>query len=296
MNKILVTGGSGFIGLYVVENLLARGLAVTVLDIKRLALTANHLDCKIGSIADEAVIDKLVSKCDGVIHLAGLLGTHETIAQAKLMSQVNILGGLNILDACKKYGKKAVIISTGNFWMLNCYAITKRTMAKYALMYNREFNTKIAVVRGCNAYGPRQKAKPIRKIMPNFIIPALKNEPIKIYGTGNQVADLIYVTDLAEILTRALFMKHNSYDSIFQAGMGSNISVTEIAKLVISLAGSKSKIIYFPKRQGEDLDAVVKADISTLKPLKITVEDMMLTEEGIEKTIEWYKKHLRFLT
>lgn len=291
MDRILVTGGSGFIGLYVAENLLARGLAVTILDIKEPMLVADRLNYEVNSITNEIIVDKLVNECDGVIHLGGILGTSETIARAKLMSQINILGGVNILDACKKYGKKAVIISTGNFWMLNCYAITKRAMAKFALMYNREFNTKIAVVRGCNAYGPRQKAKPVKKIMPNFVIPALRNEPLKIYGSGNQIADLIYVTDIAEILVRALLMKHDSYGAIFEAGMGKNISVIEIAKIVINLAGSKSKIAYFPKRQGEDFDAVVKADVSTLKPLKMVAEDMVSVEEGIRKTIEWYREN-----
>jgi len=292
MSKILVTGGSGFIGSYVVENLLVRGLDVVILDIKESPLADNHLECKVGSITDQSVVDKLVSECDGVIHLGGLLGTSETIAQAKLMSQVNIYGGLNILDACKKFGKQATIISTGNFWMLNCYAITKRTMAKFALMYNREFGTRIAVVRGMNAYGPRQKAQPVRKIMPNFVIPALRNQPLNIYGSGNQNADLIYATDMAEILVRALLMEHDSYDAIFEAGMGKYINVIEIAEFVIKLAESTSEILYHPKRQGEDFDAVIRADTSTLKPLEITEENMVQIEEGIRKTIDWYRENM----
>lgn len=290
MNQILVTGGSGFIGSYVVEKLLARGWSVTILDIKESTLNDNHLRWEKGSITDQVVIDKLVSECDGVIHLGGLLGTSETITQAKLMSQVNIFGGLNILDACKKHKKKAVIISTGNFWMFNCYAITKRAVAKFALMYNREFGTKIAIVRGMNAYGPRQKAKPVRKIMPNFVIPALRNEPLRVYGSGNQIADLIYVADIAEIMVRALFVEHNSYDTVFEAGMGKDISVIEVAKFVIKLTNSKSEIICCPKRQGEDLNAVVKADVSTLKSLGIIAEKMVSIEEGIRKTINWYRQ------
>jgi len=163
-------------------------------------------------------------------------------------------------------------------------------MAKFAFMYNREFGTKIAVVRGMNAYGPRQKDRPIRKIMPNFVIPALRGEPLNIYGSGNQVADLIYVENIAEILVRALFVEHGVYDSVFEAGMGKDISVIEVAKLVIEFAKSRSRIISWPKRQGEDLDAVVKADVSTLKSLEMAVEDMVSIEEGIKKTIDWYRK------
>lgn len=290
MNKILVTGGSGFIGSYVVENLLAREKDVIILDIKKSLFSDERLRYKEGSITDETLVDRLVSECDGVIHLGGLLGTSETITQAKLMSQVNILGGLNILDACKTHNKKAVIISTGNYWMFNCYAITKRTMAKFALMYNEEFGTKIAVVRGMNAYGPRQKAVPIRKIMPNFVIPALKHLPLTLCGSGNQIADLIYVKDMAEILVRALFMGHDIYDSVFEAGMGYDITVKEIAELVIKLTHSNSVIQYANKRQGEELDAVIKADLRTLEPLEYSRDDMVSLEEGIKLTIDWYRK------
>jgi len=292
INQILVTGGSGFIGSYVVENLLERKKDVIILDTKKPLIIAEKIRYEEGSITDESLVDKLVGECDGIIHLGGLLGTSETITQAKLMLKVNTFGGLNILDACKKHEIRGVIISTGNYWMNNCYAITKRAVAKFALMYNEEFDTKIAIVRGMNAFGPRQKAKPVRKIMPNFVIPALRGEPLRIYGSGNQVADLIYVIDIAEIMVKALLVEHDSYDTIFEAGMGKDISVIEVAKLVIEFAKSKSEIIYCPKRQGEDLNAVVKADVSTLKPLEVAAENMVSIEEGIRRTIDWYKQQL----
>ena len=292
MNKILVTGGSGFIGSYVVENLLAREKEVVVLDIKKPPIDGiwDKVVSWDGSITDEYLVDRLVDECDGVIHLGGILGTSETIEQAKLMSSVNILGGLNVLDACKKHEKKAVIISTGNYWMNNCYAITKRAMAKFALMYNEEFGTEIAVVRGLNAYGPRQKAAPVRKIMPNFVIPALLDKPLFVVGSGNQVADLIYVGDIAEILVRALLNDHGVYDSIFEAGMGQNITVKEIAELVIKLSHSSSKIQYIEKRKGEEFDAIVKADTKTLEPLGYSEADMVPLEAGIKMTIDWYRQ------
>lgn len=293
MNKILVTGGAGFIGSHVVDNLLEKGKNVVILDIKKPLIINECVQYEKGSITNEHLVEELVSECDGIIHLGGLLGTSETIIQAKLMSRVNILGGLNILDACKTHNKRAVIISTGNYWMFNCYAITKRAMAKFALMYNEEFRTKIAIVRGMNAYGPRQKAMPIRKIMPNFVIPALKHIPLTLCGSGNQVADLIYVKDMAEILVRALFMEHGVYNSVFEAGMGYDITVKEIAELVIKLAHSNSVIQYANKRQGEELDAVIKADLRTLEPLEYSRDNMMPLEEGIKLTINWYQMRIK---
>lgn len=292
MRSILVTGGSGFIGSYVVENLLEKGKDVAILDIKEPIISPTKTRFEKGSITDESLVNKWVYRCDGVIHLGGLLGTSETIEQAKLMSEINILGGLNVLDACRKFRKRAVIISTGNYWMNNCYAITKRAMAKFALMYNKEFGTEIAVVRGLNAYGPRQKAVPIKKIMPNFVIPALENKPLILYGSGNQIADLIYVGDIAEILVRALLLEHGIYDSIFEAGMGKDITVKEIAELVIKLSHSSSEIQYAEKRKGEELDAIVKANTKTLEPLEYSEFDMVSTEAGINLTIDWYQHRM----
>jgi UDP-glucose 4-epimerase len=157
-------------------------------------------------------------------------------------------------------------------------------------MYNKEFGTNIAVVRGLNAYGPRQKTRPVKKIMPTFITAALEDKPIIIYGDGEQIMDMIYVTDLAEILVRALLMDHGAYDTTIEAGLGRDESVNDIADLIITICKSRSKIEYVKMRPGEIPGSVVKADVETLKYIDYPASEMIRLEEGIEKTVEWYRE------
>jgi len=293
MDRILVTGGAGFIGFHVVENLLKRGKEVTIFD--RHIKKNHHKDYNIflGDIKNREDVFEAIYNHDSVVHLAGLLGTQETVSMASESVAVNVIGSLNVFDACRLYRKKAVYIAVGNYWMNNTYSITKTTAERFALMYNKEFGTKIAVVRGLNAYGPHQKSKPVRKIMPNFIIPALNNEPILIYGNGNQIMDMIYVTDLAEILVRALFMEHGKYDLIIEAGLGKDDTVNDIANLVIDVCKSKSKIDHVEMRPGEIPSSTVKANIENLKYIDYPVGQMVQLRDGVEKTVGWYKKGLK---
>jgi len=287
MKKILVTGGAGFIGSHVCDNLIERGYEVLTFDRH---LIYGKADTLIGDIKDFEAVYDAVSKCDGVIHLAGRLGTAETIKTPLSSVEVNIIGSLNVFEAVKQLNKKAVYISVGNYFMNNAYSITKNTAERFALMYNKEFGTQIAVVRGLNAYGERQKHKPVKKMIPNFILKALKKEPIEIYGDGEQIMDLIYVKDLAEILVRALILDHYNYYKVMDAGTGNRLSVNTIAKTINSLAGNEKGIDYLPMRQGEPEKSVVLGNPDTLKPLgKINFTPL---EVGLLKTIEWYKKNV----
>lgn len=289
MKKILVTGGAGFIGYHTVNNLIRRGWQVTVFDRYKPKVFREDCSFFLGDVKDRESVMEAVYHHDGVIHLAARLGTQESISSADESARVNILGSINVFDACKIYGRKAVYIAVGNHWMNNPYSITKTTAERFALMYNKEMETKIAIVRGLNAYGPHQKSEPVRKIMPNFIIPALKNEDIIIYGDGEQIMDMIYVEDMAEILVRALLYEHNIYDSIIEAGMGHDITVNQIAKLVIRIANSRSKIKHIPMRPGETPGSVVKAtNFEPLHELRYSVDRMVSLEEGIRRTVEWY--------
>lgn len=292
MKKILIVGGAGFIGSHVTDNLLAKGKEVMIFD--RRGREPFRKDCNmfLGDVKNRESVFDAVYHSDGVIHLASLLGTQESIETACNSVEVNIVGSLNVFDACRLHGKKTVYIAVGNHWMNNPYSITKTTAERFALMYNKEFGTKIALVRGLNAYGPRQEVRPVRKVMPNFILPALKNKNIIIYGTGDQIMDMIYVTDIAEILVRALLMNHENYESAMEAGLGKDKTINDIAHLVIDVCESKSKIEHVKMRPGEISDSVVKGNVETLKCLDYPTEQMVSLREGIEKTVEWYRHHL----
>ena len=278
--KVAITGGAGYIGSHVVDLLQERNIDVEVFDI-------------VNNITDDVRIrdnvTHLVHNVDVVIHLAAILGTQETVKDPFPVVETNIIGSLNVFDACRKYKKRAVYIAVGNHWMNNPYSITKTTSERFALMYNKEFGTKIAVVRGLNAYGPRQKEKPVRKIMPNLILPALRGEDITIYGSGSQIMDMIHVRDLANVLVKALLDNHDIYDEPIEAGMGLDTTVNDLVKMVIDITCSSSKIIHVPMRPGEIPNSVVKADTKNLERLGISVSSLTPLRQGVQETVEWYK-------
>jgi len=276
--RILVTGGAGFIGQHVMANLRQQGHIPISFDHR---MPTDFL----GDTRDYTAVSEAVAITEGVIHLAGVLGTSETIKEPQPAVETNILGGLNVFKAVEHYGKKAVYIAVGNHWMNNTYSITKTTAERFAFMFNRERGTKIAVVRALNAYGPGQKSEPVRKIMPNLILPALRNEEITIYGDGSQVMDMIHVRDVAEVLTRALLTEHGIYHRVFEAGTGRVTTVQQIAEEVIRQVG-KGRIKHVPMRQGEPPKSTVLGDPRTLAPLGEF--KFIPLEKGIAETIAYY--------
>lgn len=294
--KVLVTGGNGFIGGHVCKALRALGHSPIVFDRHWTERSESVRDSFYGDVCDASAVSEAVYHCDAVMHLAGVLGTQETLLDPGPAVQTNIVGSLNVFQACARYDKRAVYIAVGNHWMNNPYSITKTTAERFALMFNRERGTKIAVVRGLNAYGPGQKSGPVRKIMPNFILPALQGEPITVYGDGSQVMDMIYVSDLADILCRALLVDHGVYDRVFEAGTGVPTNVLEIATEVIRQVGSGS-VKHVPMRPGEPVGSTVLADPSTLFPLFRDAGGSFGTvgiSQGIAQTIPYYREQLTF--
>ncbi|HLE82336.1 MAG TPA: NAD-dependent epimerase/dehydratase family protein [Dehalococcoidia bacterium] len=271
--RVLVTGGSGFIGGHVVARLRGQGHEPVLFD--RHAQTGSEVF--LGDVRDYAGVDAAVGDCDGVIHLAAVLGTQESLGAIDTAVNVNVNGSLNVFNAVRRYGLPAVYIAVGNHWMNNPYSISKTTAERFALMFNKEFGTTIAVVRAYNAYGPGQKAGPVRKIIPNFIIPALRDEELIVYGDGSQVMDMIYVGDVASILVRAL-----GQCVVIEAGTGRHTTVRQIAELVCEIVG-RGRIVHVPMRPGEPPGSVVVAP----EPLS---SDVVPLEEGLRLTIPYYER------
>lgn len=296
--KVLITGGSGFIGGYVVDNLLARGITPVIFDRKG-AKPPEGCEVHLGDTTNFTQVMESIGSTDAFVHLAGVLGTQETVQEPLPAVETNIIGGLNVFKAARHYGRRGVYIAVGNHWMNNTYSITKTTAERFALMANEEWDTEIAVVRALNAYGPRQKAHPVRKIMPNFILPALNGTPITVYGDGEQVMDMIYVADVAEILIRALLEDHKTYDSIFEAGSGERTTVNQILAAVLQEVATlkgvpppalDDLIDRQPMRPGETERSVVLGDPSTLLALGVSVDTLVPLREGIRRTVGYYSR------
>lgn len=289
--KVLVTGGKGFIGTYVCEELVSQGHEPIVFD-RHLAAKSDY-DLILGDIRSETGVTEAVAHCDAVIHLAGVLGTQETIANPAPACDVNITGGLNVLEACAQYEVPLVNIAVGNWFEQNTYAISKATVERLLQMYVRERGLNGCSVRALNAYGPRQVAaapygpSKVRKIAPAFICRALAGKPIEVYGDGEQIMDMVYVADVAKVLIAAI---DSAPGVTYEAGTGRRTTVNEIAKAVIAEVGG-GEIVHLPLRPGETKGVEVRGDPTTLHPLGIVASDLVTLEDGMAETVAWYRAH-----
>jgi nucleoside-diphosphate-sugar epimerase len=285
--RILVTGGYGFLAGYVVEELKRQGFQ-PVVTVRHDEPSEILKDCIVykADMTDEASIYAAVEHSDGVIHLAGLLGTSENIRQAKIMNHVNIDGALNVLNAVDNFNIPAVLIGVGNYFEFNTYSISKTTAEKYAIMYARNFGTRVNVVRALNAVGARQKWGKINKILPTFINKALRNEDISVYGGKDKCSlmDMIYAGDVAKILIDVLKRTDAGEikGEIFEAGTGIGYPVYEIAEKIIKACDSKSKIIEVPMRAGESEKAAVIAQ----NPYPIEYKDF---DSILVEAVDYYR-------
>ena len=273
--RVLVTGGGGFIGSAVGWFLQSRGDEMVTFD---------HIDGH--DVNDYSDIHEAIYNTDAVINLAGRLGTSETFGAELDTATVNIIGALNVADAARKLGKPMVQIGTGHKGQPNPYAITKACAEDLLLARASETGQPISVVRAYHAYGPKQKPFPphgtstVRKFIPSFICRALTGMPLEINGTGNQIVDPIYVDEVARMLVEAIDAPPGTFR---EAGCGKGITINAIAKDVIRMTGSSSRIDYIDKRQGEPLDAVVVAE---------SPGSRLNWPYGMTETIDYYKHHL----
>jgi len=302
VKTVLVTGGNGFIGRYVTEELVKRGYLASSLD-TRYRDGGPGVTTVLGDIRDATAVTEAVAHADGVIHLAGVLGTQETVRNPRPAAETNILGGLNVLEACAQYDVPLVNIAVGNFWMNNTYSITKSTIERFVEMHVRFRGSRMTVVRALNAYGPRQTAaapfgpSKVRKVMPSFICRALSHEPIEIYGDGTQIMDMIYVSDVARILVESL-EETERYGPLgtLQAGTGRETTVNEIAALVADEVARQANIAceiqHIDMRPGEDERSIVLGDPTTLGAIGMGAKDLKTLEEGLVSTVSYFAAYL----
>lgn len=303
--KVLVTGGSGFIGTHVVDALLSTAHEPLIFDrrARRDVPPARRVESFLGDTTDDVAVMEAMAHSDGFIHLAGVLGTQETIQNPRPSAVTNILGGINVLEAAAHYGVPGVYLSVGNHWMDNPYSISKTAVERYVRMYNAFRGARVNVVRAMNVYGEGQQASPpfgpsqVRKIAPAFICRALSGAPLEIYGDGLQVSDMVYVKDVAEALLRSLHAAAESrvFDRVVEIGPSENTRVNEVAELVRRLVAARTgrlvDLVHLPMRPGETPGSRVSADVKTLELVGMAPESLVPLADGMARTIDWYREH-----
>lgn len=293
MEKCFVSGGGGFIAGHTIERLKELGISV-VTNVRSQSVRPDYLkDCEVYSadIRDKSAMYSIIERVDGVIHLAGILGTKH-VTNAWNFYDVNVKGAINLLEACKEFNVTFVGIGVGNYWMENNYANSKYAAEREIIKYAKYGGVKANVVRALNAYGPRQRVKHTGKIVSTFIHNALRNLPIEVYGGKEKSSfmDMVYVKDVAKVLVEVLQKSHesdcaNCVGKVLEAGTGKAYRVWDIAQMVVSMTHSKSEIIEVPMREGES----EKSEVIAKVPYPI---EYMPFEEGLIKTIKYYQQIL----
>ena len=328
--KIGVTGGSGFIGSYVCEELKKRGHTVLILDHRGRAENG-----MLGDVRDATIVNEFAAHVDGIIHLAAVLGTVETIDNPIPAAEINIMGTLNVFEAASRYDLPVVFAAVGNANIARgTYCITKSASERFVDMYRMDRGLRVTSVRPMNAYGARQSAPTpygsakVRKIVPSFITSALSGEPLRVYGDGTQISDSVWVGDVARVFASALeeASKGNIPDHPIDVGNEIPTNVLTVANEVIAnVEGAKIETV--PMRAGEpfggaidtqekllvavnavldvnpylrsvdvrrvmrELGTVVSANVSTLEVIGIDHKSFKSLKNGIAETVQWYKEN-----
>jgi len=292
--KYLITGGAGFIGSHLAEKLIARGDQVVIFDNLSTGSASNlsgikeKIKFEEGNILDRAVIDKLVSESDYVVHLAAALGVFNIVDKPLESLKTNLQGSEIALEACNKYRKPVLVASTSEIYGKNdkvplneeddriighplksrwSYSEAKAVDESLAYFYYLENKLPIRIVRFFNTVGPRQVGH-YGMVVPRFVSAALKNEPLSVYGSGDQIRCFCHVSDAVRGLLLVMD-SDKAVGEVFNVGNNQQISIIELAKKVIEITGSKSTIekIAYEKAypQGfEDMQRRVP-DISKIK-------------------------------
>lgn len=302
--KILVTGGSGFIGSHIVEHYQGKAEEVRVLDNLRTGYRKNldGLQCTFieGSITDRELVRKAVQGVDYIFHMAALVSVPESMAKPGECVDINVHGLLNVLEEASAAGvKKLVFASSAAIYGDNPtvpkletmypepkspYAITKLDGEYYLNMFRAEGRLETAAIRFFNVFGPRQDPKgAYAAAVPIFIEKAVKGEDITVFGDGEQTRDFIYVKDIVGALSFAV--ETPGVTGVFNAGYGGQITINKLANQIIANAGTSSKVLHAAERAGDVKHSRASAD----KLLAAGWKPNHTLEVGLAATFDFFK-------
>jgi len=320
MLTYLVTGGAGFIGSHLTEELLRRGNRVLVLDdlssgsIENLSQVRNNprLEVAVESTSSRGVVAEFVDRADVIFHLAATVGVFNII-ESPVATIVNNIGGTEILlKAAAKKKKKVLVASTSEVYGKNTvlpfregydsvfgastksrwsYAASKLVDEFLALAYWHEFQVPTVILRLFNTIGPRQIGR-YGMVVPRFINQALNGENITVYGTGKQSRCFTYVSDIVEWML-LLAQDDRAVGEVYNLGNPKEVSINDLARLVIEITGSSASIDYISYEKAyehgfEDMDRRVP-DISKVMALTGYQPSVDL-RQALDSTRDWFLK------
>lgn len=315
MPSILITGGAGFIGSHLADFHIQQGDSVHIIDNLSTGNpnNLNHLKRhKRFQFTEDTVMNKpllaqLVEEADRVYHLAAAVGVKLIVESPVRTIETNIGGTKVILEICQKKKKRLLIASTSEVYgktpdipfreegniLLGppsigrwAYAASKALDEYLAIAYYKERKCPVVVARFFNTIGPRQTGQ-YGMVVPRFVAAALQNKDLEVYGTGKQSRSFTYVKDVVHIASK-LIGTDACLGHVFNVGNGREIKILTLARIIIKLAGSKSKIRFVPyeKAYGKEFEDMERR-LPSLKKLKKYIGMVPTTplEVGLEEII-----------
>lgn len=308
MSKILVTGGAGFIGSTLVDALLNEGHSVTVLD-NLVSGCRDYINQAADfwelDILDESLSKRfLESKFDFVYHLAAQIDVRISVDDPVFDNRINVLGGLNILEASRKSGvKKIIMASTGGAiygdtdviptpettptYPLSPYGINKLTLEKYLNYYYKVYGLNYSVLRFSNVYGPRQYKGGEAGVIAIFTEAAANDKVCLIYGDGKQTRDYIYVDDVVSALLKVMTVETKQEINISSA---IETNILQLIEAIENVANKKIEIKLLPARAGEQLRSCL---LNSYAQQILDWKPQMNFTDGIANTYKWAKKQVK---
>lgn len=320
MTHALITGGAGFIGSHLAERLLSAGQDVTVIDDLSTGRFQNiaHLDSQpnfryaIEDIRNIHVMDRLVSECDVIYHLAAAVGVQKIISQPIETIEINIGGTEVVLKTARRYRKKVLVASTSEVYgkgvrfpfsedddtlmgptMRNrwSYAASKAIDEFLALAYHKEVDLPVIIFRLFNTVGPRQTGQ-YGMVLPRFVQSALAGQPITVYGDGQQSRCFGNVRDVV-VAIHGLSKSPAAIGQLFNIGSQEEVTILELAERVKTRAKSQSDIRFVPYEQAYETGFEdFRRRVPNIDKIKATIEWEPTTplDETIDQIIHYYRE------
>jgi UDP-glucose 4-epimerase len=312
----LITGGAGFVGSHLAEAWLDRGDEVTILDLAA-DLKVRHLRERPGfrmireSVLKTDILDGVVAWADLVYHLAAVVGVEHYVGDPYQVLSVNINGTQNVLGAAFRHGKKVVFSSTSEVYGRNtavpfdedsdrvlgstridrwCYSTSKAAGEHFCFAFAR-MGLRVVVLRYFNVYGPRLDRLDRGRVVTIFMGQLLRGEPLTVIGDGGQTRTFCYVDDAVRA-TVAAGLRTEADGQAINVGSDTEVSIRELAELMITLSGSPSRPIFVPQESVYDRGY---EDIPRRVPVLGRMHDVLgvraetRLEDGLARTIEWFK-------
>jgi UDP-glucose 4-epimerase len=311
--KILVTGGAGFIGSSIAENLSKKHEVVVLDDLStgkaiNIAEFKNRIQFMRGSILNEKILNKAMREVDFVLHQAAIPSVPKSIQNPIGTSRVNIIGTLNVLEYARKNNVKRVVLASSSSVYgdkptlpkveemcpepKSPYASAKIINEQHAKQFYELYGLETISLRYFNVYGKRQDPKSqYAAVVPAFISRMLKNKPPIVYGDGKQTRDFTYVEDVVEANVKAMETKNrNALGRAINIAGGRQVSILELISILNRILGKNLSPIFEKERPGDVRHSW--ADISLAKEV-LGWEPKTTLEEGLRRTVEWYKNFSR---